>query len=199
MTTQQTPPNDTWGAPPPQRPRKPWSTRRIVASAVLAVAIVGGGTAAVLTATSSSATTGGAGGGQSGPGGGPGFGGGFGRPGAAGAGLADALHGDFVVASGGRYATERLQTGTVTAVSATDITVRSTDGYVQTYVVGSATSVDQGADSISEVAKGNTVTIVAKVSGQTATASTIEDTSIDSRAGRGGTGQGGGPGGPPGN
>ncbi len=202
MTTQQTPPpTNAWGAPPPAQPRKPWSTKRIVTAAVLAVAIVGGGTAAVLTATSSSATTGGPGTGQFGAGGGPGgragFGGGFGGPGAGP--VANALHGDFVVASGTGYATERLQTGTVTAVSATDITVRSTDGYTQSYVVGSGTSVDQGSDTISKVARGNTVTVIATVSGQTATASTIEDTSIAARVGRGGTGQGSGPGGPPGN
>ncbi|HEY2273720.1 MAG TPA: hypothetical protein VGH30_13160, partial [Jatrophihabitantaceae bacterium] len=99
-----------------------------------------------------------------------------------------------VVASGGGHATMRLQTGAVTAVSATDISVRSTDGYTQTYVVGSGTSVDQGSDAISKVAKGHTVTVVATVSGQTATASTIEDSSIDSR-----TSRGGGQGGPPGN
>lgn len=193
MTTQQ----PTWGTPAPQRPRGPWSIGRVVVTAVLAVAIVGGATAAVLTATSSAATTEqfGPGGGA---GGGPGLGGGFGRQGAGAsagvAGLTDALHGDFVVARGTGYGTDRLQTGTVTAASATDLTVRSTDGYTQRYVVGAGTS-------IGTVATGNTVTVVATVSGQTATATTIEDTGIGNRTGRGGTGQGGTPPGaaPPGN
>jgi hypothetical protein len=158
-------------------------------TAVLAVAIVGGATAAVLTATSSAATTGqfGQGGGA---GGGPGTGGGdFGRQTAGAAGLTTALHGDFVVARGTGYGTDRLQTGTVTAVS-----VRSTDGYTQRYLVGSGTP-------IGTVATGNTVTVVATVSGQTATVTTIEDTSGGNRIGRGGTGQGGTPPGaaPPGN
>jgi hypothetical protein len=113
-------------------------------------------------------------------------------------GLGNALHGDFVVADGGNgYPTERLQNGTVAAVSATDLTVKSVDGYTQTYVVGSNTAVDRGQDTIAKVATGNTVTVIATLSGQTATASTIEDSSIDSR--RFNSGQGGGFGGPPGN
>jgi hypothetical protein len=198
MTTQYTPPSDTWGAPAPEHHRQPWSTKRIVVSVVAAVVIIAGGTTAVVAATNGSSTTG------SGPGGGVPFGGGGGAGfgGGAATGLTNALHGDFVVSSGTGYATERLQTGTVTAVSATDITLKSKDGYTQTYVVGSGTTVDQGSDSISKVANGNTVTVVAKVDGRTATATTIEDTTIDTRARGGNTGQGGGPGGfggPPGN
>jgi hypothetical protein len=46
------------------------------------------------------------------------------------------LHGEFVVADGsGGYATELTQTGIVTAISPTSITVRSEDGFSQTYVV----------------------------------------------------------------
>lgn len=167
-------------------------------SAVIAVLIVAGGTAAVVAATGNSGTTAGNNGGPGGgfgPGGGAG---GFGRGGGfGGAGLADALHGDFVVSNGGNgYTTERLQTGTVTAVSATVLTVKSADGYTQTYAVDSSTSVDRGQDAIGKVASGNTVTVIAKLSGQTATASTVEDSSIDSRQFN--SGQGGGFGGPPG-
>lgn len=191
---------DAWGTPAPDQSRRPWSERRIVVSAVAAVVVIAGGTTAVVAAThegsSVSAGTGPGGSGLgSGPGGGFGDGGlgpgGFGDT--AGTALADALHGDFVLADG---TTERLQTGTVTAVSSTGITLRSTDGYTRGYVVDSGTTVDRGADSIGRVAKGHTVTLVAKVAGRTATATTIEDTSIDDRGGR--SGPGGGSDGPPG-
>jgi len=191
------PPPTSWGTPIPvaERPRQPWSTRRIVLSAAVAVLIVAGGTFGVIAATSHASTTAGNGGpGGGGPGG---FGGGRfgGGPGGfGGAGLANALHGDFVVNNNGTYVTDRLQTGTVSSVSATDITIASVDGYTQTYTINSSTSVDRGSDSISKVAKGNTVTVIATVSGDTATATTIEDRSLDS----GNVGPGvGGP--PPGN
>lgn len=198
----------TWGAPVPAGERKntPWSTKKIIISAAVAVVIVAGGTAAVMAATNGNSSTSSGGGFPGGAGGG--FPGG-GRFGAA-AGLMNALHGDFVVANGSNgYTTERLQTGTVQAASSTSLTVKSTDGYTQTYVIGSSTSVDGGSDSISKVANGNTVTVVATLSGQTATATTVEDSTIDSsgtgRAGSGqggfggGSGAGGGNGGPPGN
>jgi hypothetical protein len=166
-----------WGAPAPEQPRRPWSARRVVIAAGAAVVLVVGGTTAVIAATNGNASTGG------GPGGGAPF---------AGATVANALHGDFVVADGNGYARERLQTGTVTAVSSASITVRSTDGYTGTYVVDSGTTVDQGADPISKVATGNTVTTTAKLAGQQATATSIEDTTIDTRARRGGPGGFGG-------
>jgi hypothetical protein len=190
MTTQHSStdpaPPSAWGAPVPaaERPNRPWSTRKIVISAVVAVVIVAGGTIGVIAATNSGSTT------AAGPGGGPG--GGFGRFGAGGGpgglALANALHGDFVVSVNGAFVTDRLQTGTVTAVSATDITLRSTDGYTQSYVINSGTSVDNGANTIGDVAKGNTVTLTAALSGSTATANTIEDTTL----GGGGRGFGGG-------
>ena len=196
------PPPRTWGAPIPtaERPNRPWSTRRIVLSAAMAVVIVAGGTVGVIAATNHSTTT--AGNGGPGGGGGPGgFGGGRfgGGPGGGpgGFGLANALHGDFVVSSNGSYVTDRLQTGTVSAVSATDITVASADGYTQTYTVNSSTSVDRGNNSISNVVKGNTVTVIATLSGSTATATTIEDRSLDTNGGNAGPGGSGGLGGPP--
>jgi hypothetical protein len=206
MTTQHSStdpaPPSTWGAPVPaaDRPNRPWSTRKIVISAVVAVVIVAGGTVGVIAATNSGSTTAaGAGGGARG-----GPGGGFGRFGAGGApgglALSNALHGDFVVSVNGAYVTDRLQTGTVTAVSATDITLRSTDGYTQSYVISSGTSVDNGANTIGDVVRGNTVTVTAALSGNTATANTIQDTTLGG-GGRGGFGGGAPPAGgvPPGN
>jgi hypothetical protein len=46
------------------------------------------------------------------------------------------LHSEFVAPDGsGGYSTVLTQTGTVTAISPTSITVRSDDGYNQTYVI----------------------------------------------------------------
>ncbi|MFG2044105.1 hypothetical protein [Dactylosporangium sp. NPDC048998] len=120
---------------------------------------------------------------QGGPGGngfqGNGFqgNGGFGRGGAGG--LGGMLHGDFVVKNGnGQYVTERLQTGTVTAVSATSITAKSEDGHATTFVVGESTRVSNGMSTISDVKAGDTVTIVGLVSGDTATATEIIDMAL---------------------
>jgi hypothetical protein len=186
-TAEPAPPR-TWGAPVPaaERPNSPWSTRKIVISAVVAVVIVAGGTIGVIAATNHGTTT------AAGPGAGGGFGGGgrfVGGPGGAAFGLANALHGDFVVSVNGAYVTDRLQTGTVTSISATDITVKSTDGYTQSYVINSGTTVDNGANAIGDVAKGNTVTVIAALSGSNATANTIDDTTLGG-GGRGGFGAG---------
>ena len=189
-------PPRTWGAPVPaaERPKTPWSTRKIVISAAVAVVIVAGGTIGVIAATNSGSTT------AAGPGGGNArFGGGRFGPGG-GAALANALHGDFVVSLNGAYVTDRMQTGTVTSISATDLTLKSADGYTQSYVINSGTTVDTGANTIKDVAQGNTVTVVAALSGSTATANTIEDTTLGGSP-RGGFGAGGPPAGgpPPGN
>lgn len=204
MTTN---PPRTWGAPIPaaeERPRHPWSARKIALSAAVAVVIVAGGTVGVIAATNSSAaqTGGGPGGFGGGPGGGfpGGGGGGFPGGGPAGAlGLSDALHGDFVVNDNGSYVTDRLQTGTVSAVSATDITVASVDGYTQTYTINASTSVDQGSAKIGDVAKGNTVTVIARLSGTSGTATEIADRTLNPRSNQGQTNQGQNPpnGGPP--
>ncbi|MFI5907873.1 hypothetical protein [Dactylosporangium sp. NPDC051541] len=134
-------------------------------------------------------------GGQGFPGGGPGgpggFGPGFGGRGGANA-LVGALHGDFVVKGGdGQYVTERLQSGTVTAVSATSITAKSEDGHATTFVVSDATKVDNGVAKIADVKAGDTVTIVGTVAGDTATATEITDTALmrQGNNGNGGNGQ----------
>jgi len=111
-TAEPAPPR-TWGAPVPaaDRPNSPWSTKKIVIAAAVAVVIVAGGTIGVIAATNNGTTT------AAGPGGAGGFGGGrfAGGPGGAAFGLANALHGDFVVSVNGAFVTDRLQTGTVTA------------------------------------------------------------------------------------
>ena len=101
--------------------------------------------------------------------GGSGFGFGFGGP-------FGAVHGQFVVPkSGGGYQTIDTQRGSVTAVSATSITIKSADGFSKTYQVVSSTRVDAQRDGIGTVKTGHQVAVTAAVSGSTATAVSILD------------------------
>ncbi|MFI5584724.1 hypothetical protein ACIA5G_06815 [Amycolatopsis sp. NPDC051758] len=162
----------SWGDPAPAAPRKGWSGKKTAIAAGIAVVIAAGGGAAIWAGTSSADNSaqqgpggfGGPGGGQFRGQGGPGgnFGGGM-------AALREALHGDFVVADqSGGYTTERLQTGDVTELSATSVTLTSKDGYKQTYTLDSSTQ------KTGDVKTGDTnVTVVAKVEGQTATATSL--------------------------
>jgi hypothetical protein len=195
-STRPVPPSWTPPAPPaPEADKSPRGAKNgklAVAGALVAVAVASAGvTAGVMAATSSTssstAAAGGPGGGPGGMGGGPG-----GMSGAA-----SSLHGTSVVSDGnGGYTTQLTQTGTVSAVSASAITVKSEDGFSQTYVISSSTTVDNGADQITDVATGHTVRVVATGSTDSATATTITDTNLAS------TDTGGMPGGqgaPPGN
>ncbi|MEU4249802.1 hypothetical protein AB0F15_20575 [Amycolatopsis sp. NPDC026612] len=177
MTTPNTPPEGgpapaSWGDPAPAAaPKKGWSGKKTAIAAGIAVVIAAGGGAAIWAGTSSADNTAQGPGGFGGPGGGQfrgqgvpggGFGGGM-------AALREALHGDFVVANGsGGYTTERLQTGDVTELSATSVTLTSKDGYKQTYTI------DTSTQKTGDVKTGDTnVTVVAKVEGQTATATSL--------------------------
>lgn len=103
---------------------------------------------------------------------GGGFGFGFGR-------LFRALHGQFVVAKpGGGYQTVDVQTGQVTAVSTTSITLKSADGFTKSYTVISSTLVDAQRDGIGSVKVGNQATVVATISGSTATAASVNDLTL---------------------
>ncbi len=187
------PPGATPPYPPqqggePERPK--WSTRKTTAVTVVAAAAVlaiGGVAVAHSGSDSGSGTSQGPGGGQGGPGG---FPGGGAMPG--GAGLAGALHGTFVTGSNGSYVTRLMQTGEVTAVSSSTLTVKSTDGYTKTYTLSSATTVNGGQSQLSAVQSGHTVTVVASEAGA---ATTVTDQSL---ATTGQNGQGGFPGGAPG-
>ena len=102
------------------------------------------------------------------------FGGGFGF-----GGLFGALHGQLVVAKpGGGYQTVDVQTGQVTAVSTTSITLKSADGFTKSYVVTSSTLVDAQRDGIGSVKVGNQATMLATVSGSAATATSITDLTL---------------------
>jgi hypothetical protein len=111
--------------------------------------------------------------GPHGPAGGPR--GGFGRFGGPGIG-GDVLHGEYVVPkNGGGYETLDTQSGKVTDVSSTSITVQSDDGFSKTYVVTETTVVNSQRDGIGSVAKDDNVRVTAMVSGSTATAVNISD------------------------
>jgi len=104
--------------------------------------------------------------------GGSGFGFGFG-------GAFGAVHGQFVVPkSGGGYQTIDTQRGSVTAVSATSITIKSADRFTKTYRVVSSTNVDAQRDGIGTVKTGHQVAVTATVNGSTATAVSILDLTL---------------------
>ena len=181
-----------FGTARPTRPIGPmslraWSRRPYVLAGVAVVALLGGAGAA-LASTGSGSPAGSPSAvaaspapsptpqGRPGPGG-PGFrrfgaGAGFG-------GLFGALHGQFVVAkSGGGYETVDVQSGQVTAVSTTSITLKSADGFSKGYAVAGSTVVDAQRDGIGSVKVGNQVTLLASVSGSTATATSITDLTL---------------------
>jgi hypothetical protein len=164
--------------------RIPRRVGRIVAAVGVAGAAAAAGTIGLAAAQSTSTTTSPAstsppastapGGG--GPPGGPGGPGGFGRFGGPGIG-GEVLHGEFVVPkSGGGYQTLATQTGKVTDVSSTAITVQSDDGVSKTYVVTDTTVVNSQRDGIGSVDKHDNVRVTATVSGSTATAVDVTDT-----------------------
>jgi hypothetical protein len=86
------------------------------------------------------------------------------------------LHGQFVVrGKDNKPTTLAEQRGTVSAVSPTSISLTSTDGFSQTYVVNVDTKVriDRKKSSIADVKLGQTATVIAGVSGSTETAKMI--------------------------
>ena len=140
-----------------------WGLRGTVAAIGVAAVIAAGGGAAIYAATG--------GGSQSiarphqasGPGGPPPIG--VHSPGVQPVGETS-LHGEFVVRDGmGGYTTVLSQTGTVTASSPTSITVRSDDGYSQTYVIAQPAGPSPAIDE--------PVTVRATRAGQTSTITAI--------------------------
>ena len=108
-----------------------WGLRGTVAAVGVAAVVAGFGGAAIYAATGSDAHAMGTHG-RSGPArpDGP--------PSHQGPGATDeyAVHGESVVSDGnGGFTTALSQTGTITAISATSVSVRSADGYTQTYVI----------------------------------------------------------------
>jgi hypothetical protein len=126
--------------------------KRTVIAVAVAVGIAAAGGAAIYAASGSvDNTQGGPGGGPGGMAGGPGNGRMMGGPMG---GLGETQHGEF-------------QTGEVTAISADSITVKSEDGYEQTYAINSDTRLAEGIE------KGATVTIIATTENDTRTAVSV--------------------------
>lgn len=86
------------------------------------------------------------------------------------------LHGQAVLAKpGGGYVTLALQRGTITKLTTSSITVKSTDGFTHSYAITGSTVVSAGRDGIGSVKSGNQAVVIATVSGHTATAVKIID------------------------
>ncbi|RDI63747.1 hypothetical protein [Nocardia pseudobrasiliensis] len=165
----------TWGAPQPAPSN--WSGRKILAAVGVAAVLAALGGGVIYAASGHSGNERGSRMSMNGPGGAMGRGGGFG-------GMNAALHGSFVVADGsGGYLTELTQTGTLTAVSADSITAESTDNFSRTYAITNSTT------GTTDAKVGDTVSIRATESSNTATA-----TEISEGNGVGGGRRGGGPG-----
>ena len=81
------------------------------------------------------------------------------------------LHGQLVVTGGGDTTrTVDVQRGTVTAVSATSVTIRSADSYTGSYVINDQTKVrtGRGADSrVADIKTGDKAAVVAVQNGST--------------------------------
>jgi hypothetical protein len=96
-----------------------------------------------------------------------------------GGGLFGAVHGQLVVPrAGGGYQTVDVQRGIVTAVSTASITVKSADGFSQSYAITGSTIVDAQRAGIGSVKVGDQAAVVATVSGSTATATSIIDRTL---------------------
>lgn len=94
-----------------------------------------------------------------------------------GLGAGGVVHGQLTVPkSGGGYQTIDVQSGTVSAVSATSITIHSADGYSATYTITASTEVNAESAGIGSVKTGDTVFVTATVSGGSSTAASITDT-----------------------
>lgn len=95
-----------------------------------------------------------------------------------------AIHGEFTTrAPNGGYQTLATQTGEVTSVSNSSITVKSEDGFDRTYAVNDNTLVNAGRDGIDDVKDGDEVRIMAVVDGDTARAVQVVDTTNLQRLG----------------
>jgi hypothetical protein len=89
------------------------------------------------------------------------------------------VHGQIVLAKpGGGYQTVDFQNGSVTKVDSTSITLKSADGFTQSYPITGSTIVTAGRSGIGSVTSGNSAIVIATVSGHTATAARIIDLTI---------------------
>jgi hypothetical protein len=86
------------------------------------------------------------------------------------------LHGEVVLSKeGGGTQTVLVQRGAVTSVSATGVTVKSTDGFTTAYAVNGDTKVKADENAIGSVAKNEEVLVVAPKSGDKHTVTVLLD------------------------
>ncbi|HYH50781.1 MAG TPA: hypothetical protein VEG38_14645 [Acidimicrobiia bacterium] len=87
------------------------------------------------------------------------------------------LHGEFTIRKpdGSGFQTWAVQTGEVTAVSPSSVTVKSEDGFSRTYSVDENSVVNSGRDGIGSVKTADTVRIAAVVENGNARAVTVVD------------------------
>ncbi|MEZ0073846.1 hypothetical protein [Planotetraspora sp. GP83] len=88
-----------------------------------------------------------------------------------------ALHGQLVVRTDGGYQTVTTQTGLVTSIEQTSISVRSEDGFARTYTIGDNTRVSAGREGLTGVKSGDTVWVISTGQGSSAAAVVITDLS----------------------
>ncbi|SKB64888.1 hypothetical protein SAMN05660473_01745 [Arthrobacter sp. 49Tsu3.1M3] len=193
-------------------PAKPWTLKRgLTVAGAAAVLAVGAGAGVYALTSSATAASGAAGGAAAGGPGGqgvapgmPGSGqdgsaqGGFaggGMPGQGGpgdfaaggmgSGLSAAVHAEYVVLQGSAYTTMAEQLGTVSEVSSSSVTVKSSDGFTRSYALGSDVVVSNlqqrrqqaggtGTQlSVADIVAGGTVRIVAAKDGSGYTAASV--------------------------
>jgi hypothetical protein len=107
-------------------------------------------------------------------------------------GMGGALHGSFVVPDGsGGYRTLMMQRGAATKVSDTSITVRSEDGFEQTYAITADTAVGADRQGVNGIAKGADVAVMGEKKGSSVTALHVADLAQFGGHGIGGLGPGG--------
>ncbi|ONI80601.1 hypothetical protein ALI22I_45880 [Saccharothrix sp. ALI-22-I] len=172
MTTE-TEQHPTWGEEPPQAaaPGSGWNGRKTLAAVAIAVGIAAVGGGVIYAASNSEAAQNSMGG--------PGGYGMRGGPGMMimGSPFGETTHGEF-------------QNGEVTEVGDASITVQSSDGFSETYKIDGDTQVNGGQGALDDIAKGDTVTIIAAAAedGGEATVETI----MEGNAQRGGPQMGNG-------
>lgn len=86
------------------------------------------------------------------------------------------VHAQYTEKDGSGYRTMDYQSGQVTSVSSSSITVKSSDGYTATYAVQPTTVVDSQSGGISAVDTNDAVVVTAVVDNSTATATNLVDT-----------------------
>ncbi len=88
--------------------------------------------------------------------------------------LGQMVHGESVVEmEDGTYVTQRMQVGDVTSVSETSLTVRSEDGFTETYVVGDETTLVRDQVTGTAASVGDVAHVRAIVTGTTITADVV--------------------------